>query len=81
VFHDKDLTLDHVVPASKGGKTSWENIVTACQDCNHRKSDKIMQPKRLPFKPEYWHIVGAILKNGHFNIRHPSWERYLDISP
>jgi hypothetical protein len=40
-----------------------------------------MQPKRLPYKPEYWHIVGEIIKHGHFNIRHPSWNQYINISP
>lgn len=78
-FNDRDLTLDHVVPASKGGKTNWTNIVTACKTCNHKKGDKIMLPKAMPYKPEYWHIVGAILANGHYNIKHPSWERYIQI--
>lgn len=80
VFPDRDLTFDHVVPVSRGGRTNWENIVTACQTCNTKKSNKIMQPMRLPFKPEYWHIVGAIIKQGHFNIRHPSWHQYINIS-
>lgn len=79
-FHDRDLTIDHVLPVSKGGKTSWENCVAACQECNFRKGDKIMHPKRLPFKPEYWHIVGQIIKNGHFNIRHPSWNQFIEIN-
>ena len=33
-----DLTLDHVVPRCKGGQHTWENVVTACQRCNHRKA-------------------------------------------
>lgn len=52
----KNLTLDHVVPRSKGGKTSWSNLVTACQPCNTRKGDrnpheanlKLLQPPRRP---------------------------------
>lgn len=78
-FPDRDLTLDHVVPVCKGGKTTWENIVTACADCNTRKGHKIMHPMRLPYRPEYWHIVGTILERGRFDIRHPSWERYLNL--
>ena len=35
-----DLTLDHVIPRSRGGLSTWENLVTACKDCNHRKADK-----------------------------------------
>ena len=36
----KNLTLDHVIPRSKGGKTTWSNLVTACQPCNTRKGDR-----------------------------------------
>lgn len=38
-----ELTYDHVVPRSQGGKTSWENIVTACRGCNARKADRTPQ--------------------------------------
>ncbi|SHM43425.1 5-methylcytosine-specific restriction endonuclease McrA [Cyclobacterium lianum] len=53
---DKGLTLDHVVPRSKGGKTSWKNLVTACHRCNTVKGDKTpeqagLKLKALPFKP------------------------------
>ena len=36
---NKDLTLDHLIPRSKGGKSSWTNLVTACKKCNARKGD------------------------------------------
>lgn len=39
----KRLTLDHVVPRSKGGPHSWNNIVTACERCNSRKGDRTPQ--------------------------------------
>ena len=78
VFADKDLTLDHVVPQSRGGKTSWTNITTACVKCNHAKGNKQMLPNRMPFKPEYWHIVGNSMKNPSFQIKHPSWKPYLN---
>ncbi len=35
-----ELTYDHVVPRSQGGKTVWDNIVTACQECNGRKAGR-----------------------------------------
>lgn len=35
-----DLTIDHIVPRSKGGKTTWENLVTACTSCNNKKDNK-----------------------------------------
>ena len=54
----KGLTLDHVVPRSKGGKTSWINLITACHRCNAKKGDQTpeqanMLMKRRPFKPSY----------------------------
>jgi 5-methylcytosine-specific restriction endonuclease McrA len=50
------LTLDHVVPRSKGGASVWENVVTACAPCNHRKGNRTleesgMQLLRLPKPP------------------------------
>ncbi len=36
----RDLTLDHVIPKSKGGAHTWENLVSACRSCNHRKGGK-----------------------------------------
>jgi len=39
-FSAKNLTWDHVVPKSKGGRNCWENLVTACQSCNQKKGDR-----------------------------------------
>lgn len=52
------LTLDHVFPKSKGGKTTWDNLVTACRRCNSRKGDFSpeqagMHLKKRPFKPSF----------------------------
>lgn len=54
----KDLTLDHVVPKSKGGKSTWTNLVTACKKCNAKKGDdELVQSgmilKKKPIKPSY----------------------------
>lgn len=51
-----DLTLDHVMPRSKGGAHTWENLVTACRSCNHRKGGKTVQEARMkllhdPYEP------------------------------
>lgn len=50
------LTIDHVVPVSKGGKTTFENCVTACQPCNNKKNDRTLSEarmflKRQPYAP------------------------------
>jgi len=57
-FSKSELTRDHVVPKSKGGKDSWMNLVTACKSCNHKKAART--PKEagmplvyVPFVPNY----------------------------
>lgn len=50
------LTRDHVVPVSRGGRTAWENCVTACRSCNQRKDDRTPEEARMkllavPFTP------------------------------
>lgn len=52
----RELTIDHVVPRSHGGKTIWENVVAACKDCNARKADRTprqagMKLLKEPTKP------------------------------
>ncbi|HCG29882.1 MAG TPA: HNH endonuclease [Chloroflexi bacterium] len=52
-----DLTIDHIIPRSRGGVHSWENLVSACRSCNHRKGGKLltdskMRLSRLPFEPK-----------------------------
>jgi 5-methylcytosine-specific restriction endonuclease McrA len=54
----KDLTLDHVLPKSRGGKTTWTNLATACRRCNASKGDSLpkeigMQLSHEPFKPSF----------------------------
>lgn len=41
------LTLDHVVPKSRGGRNTWENLVTACPACNHRKGGRTLREARM----------------------------------
>ena len=38
VLHKSDLTRDHIIPISKGEPDNWNNVVTACKSCNHRKA-------------------------------------------
>lgn len=52
----KALTIDHVLPKSKGGKTNWQNLITACHRCNTQKGDRTPEQagfvhKYLPFRP------------------------------
>ena len=76
-----ELTFDHVVPRSKGGVTSWENVVAACSPCNLAKGDRLpavagMVPRQKPFAPS----VGDLHRNGRQfppNYLHDSWADYL----
>ena len=78
IFSTRDLTIDHVIPISRGGKTSWDNCVAACMSCNSRKGSKLWTPVRKPTHPDYWKLVNHA-KHTITNIHHPSWENYLGI--
>lgn len=71
-------SVDHVVPRSRGGKHSWDNVVAACRRCNHVKADRHLvelgwRMKRPPAPPSglAWRIIGT----GH---RDPRWRPYLE---
>lgn len=70
-----DLTMDHVIPRVKGGKTRWENIVCACYVCNSIKGHKTnMVPKKKPVKPDYHQLLDNARK---MPIKIPS-EKWID---
>jgi 5-methylcytosine-specific restriction endonuclease McrA len=77
----QNLTFDHVVPKSRGGRTTWTNIVTACQRCNTTKGNRIsresgMYPIQEPHEPS----VFDLQENGRKfppNFLHKSWEDFL----
>ena len=78
---NKELTFDHLLPRSKGGKTNWNNVVTACSDCNVIKGGRLfynsgMTLHQKPFCPttEDLHKNG---KNFPPNFLHKSWMDYL----
>lgn len=76
-FPQSQLTLDHVLPISKGGKTTWENLVASCGPCNSRKGNNAnIKPKRTPYHPDYFELANN-RKKLDFEIKHPSWEAFL----
>jgi len=77
-FPTSELTIDHVVPYSKGGKTSWENCVASCKSCNSKKGSKIWKPAKEPIHPDYWKLVNNV-KQTNMALHHPSWETYLGL--
>lgn len=59
VFHENDLTREHIVPISAGGGHHWMNLVTACRSCNHRKGARTPEQARMPllytpYVPSLW---------------------------
>ena len=59
-----DLTIDHVMPKSRGGMHTWENLVSACKECNHHKGghtpeEARMRLRRAPFEPH----AGRVLRH------------------
>lgn len=73
-----ELTFDHVTPRSKGGQTTWTNIVTACGTCNRRKADKTlaeakMELIKIPYIPKW--TPRAILKIKEGDPE--SWNNYI----
>lgn len=76
-----DLTFDHVVPRSRGGITSWENVVAACSPCNLRKGSHslkqaglgLRKPARRPGAEELRNI-GRKFPRGHL---HETWRDFL----
>jgi 5-methylcytosine-specific restriction endonuclease McrA len=78
-FERSELTLDHVVPRSRGGTSTWTNIVLACVKCNIRKGDRLlseinMRLLRKPVKPQWATRVGVKLGR----LCKPAWEKFLD---
>ena len=77
----EDLTFDHLVPRSRGGRTTWDNVVTACAPCNLLKGGRLshhigMHPRHHPRKP----TINELRSNGRAfppNYLHESWADYL----
>lgn len=76
-FETSDLTFEHVVPRSRGGITSWNNIVAACDPCNLKKGNRLdMRPMKAPVEPTSHDLVAAKRLVPH-NYLHQSWLDYL----
>ena len=82
-YTGEDLTLDHVIPRSRGGGDTWDNMVTACVRCNVRKGNRtpdeadmpLYIPPRRPYSSLYFEVAKH-LKNG----THEEWKKYVKIN-
>jgi len=80
-FSSSQLSLDHIVPRSRGGQLTWENVVCACVKCNVRKggrtpSEAHMRLIRKPVKPRRNPVVSIRLSDH----RYSSWKQFLDAA-
>lgn len=74
---DRPLTIDHVIPKSRGGKTEWNNVVAACATCNRKKDNKSVADAHMtlrtkPVRPNYMAVVLLGQAKGN-----ETWTRYL----
>jgi 5-methylcytosine-specific restriction endonuclease McrA len=81
-FATRELNLDHVVPLSRGGKSTWDNVVCCCIACNARKGNHLplevnMKLLRVPLKPR-WHPLVKVSFSGarYYEV----WRNFLDIA-
>jgi 5-methylcytosine-specific restriction endonuclease McrA len=77
-FKTDKLNLDHVIPRSKGGKNTWENLVCSCHKCNAKKGDKTLKEAglkliRKPFKPK----ENPTLRVHIGNAKYKSWKNFV----
>ena len=76
-----ELTIDHVVPRSRGGRDTWENLVLACVACNMRKRDMTPEEARMPLlrrpaAPRWLPRFGAHIPREDLM----SWQRFVDLA-
>jgi len=78
-FSTTELSLDHVLPKSQGGKSTWENIVCCCVKCNVRKGGRTPEQANMhlmskPIKPKRSPVINIRLADE----RYASWKQFLD---
>lgn len=77
----EQLTIDHILPRSRGGKSTWENVVLACQSCNTKKGSKLyreagMKLRRPPKRPHWLSTMRATLCGPDNAV----WQRFVDAA-
>jgi len=76
-----DLTIDHILPRHRGGQHTWENVVTACKHCNHRKGGRTVSEARMallrpPFRPP---ATPRYLFSSYIRSGERSWLKFLGV--
>ena len=79
-FEPVSLNLDHVIPRDRGGKTSWENIVTSCIKCNSRKANRLphqasMHLIRKPERPRWRPFISSLIGQDYDD----DWNHFINL--
>jgi 5-methylcytosine-specific restriction endonuclease McrA len=79
-FPDHKLNMDHVIPRAKGGRTSWENIVTSCIPCNTRKANRLphqasMHLMKKPERPRWRPFISSLIDQNY----DADWEHFIKL--
>jgi 5-methylcytosine-specific restriction endonuclease McrA len=72
-----DLTLDHVMPRSRGGRDSWENLVTACNRCNVNKGNRTPEEAKMPLRTKPYRPIHITFFRNLMNGVQDHWKPYL----
>jgi len=79
-FEESQLNMDHVIPRDRGGRTSWENIVTSCIKCNSRKANRLphqanMHLIRKPERPKWRPFISSLIGQDF----DPAWDSFIKM--
>lgn len=79
-FSRAELTIDHVIPRSQGGRSVWDNVVCCCVDCNRKKGGRTPEQARMklrtkPRKPVWDPFSNVYIKA----VRYKEWEPFLNF--
>jgi len=73
----KPLTVDHVIPKERGGEDSWENLVTACVDCNSKKGNRTPEEANMPLLSRPRRPTYVIFLRRFVGVVDDRWKPYL----
>lgn len=74
------LTVDHVLPRSRGGEDRWENLVAACVPCNNRKGDRTPEEARMTLRRAPFHPSHVMFLRDFMGTLEDSWKPFLFLS-
>ncbi|MFA5256945.1 MAG: HNH endonuclease [Opitutales bacterium] len=80
-YPESELNIDHVIPRERGGRNTWENLVTSCIHCNGRKANRLpheagMRLQRKPRRPPRLPFSATVFLDGN---REPEWNAFLPV--